>query len=102
MRSRNTRISATGCICRCNPAATACLKLMKRGHTIENYFEKIDRIKRSWRDIALTTDIIVGFPGETEADFRDTVKMVEYCGFDSGVYLQIFAASRNAGFRNGR
>jgi tRNA-2-methylthio-N6-dimethylallyladenosine synthase len=59
------------------------LKLMKRGHTIERYVENIDRIKRSWRDIALTTDIIVGFPGETEADFLDTVKMVEYCGFDS-------------------
>jgi tRNA-2-methylthio-N6-dimethylallyladenosine synthase len=59
------------------------LKLMKRGHTIEKYFGKIDRIKRSWRDIALTTDIIVGFPGETETDFLDTVKMVEYCGFDS-------------------
>ncbi|MEO7658315.1 MAG: MiaB/RimO family radical SAM methylthiotransferase, partial [Pyrinomonadaceae bacterium] len=42
------------------------LKLMKRGHTIENYFEKIDRLRLSKRDIALTTDIIVGFPGETE------------------------------------
>ncbi len=59
------------------------LKLMKRGHTVEKYFEKIDRIKHSWRDIASTTDIIVGFPGETEADFLETVKMVEYCGFDS-------------------
>ncbi len=58
------------------------LKRMKRGHTIEKYFEKIDRLRSSHRDIALTTDIIVGFPGETEADFRDTVKMVEYCGFD--------------------
>ncbi len=58
------------------------LKAMKRGHTIENYLAKIDRIKASPRDIALTTDIIVGFPGETEADFLDTVKMVEYCGFD--------------------
>ena len=58
------------------------LKLMKRGHTIEKYFEKIDRLRSSNRDIALTTDIIVGFPGETEADFLDSVKMVEYCGFD--------------------
>ena len=58
------------------------LRLMKRGHTIEKYFEKIDRLRSSHRDIAITTDIIVGFPGETEADFRDTVKMVEYCGFD--------------------
>lgn len=58
------------------------LKAMKRGHTIEKYLAKIDRIKASPRDIALTTDIIVGFPGESEADFLDTVKMVEYCGFD--------------------
>ena len=58
------------------------LKLMKRGHTIENYFEKIDRLRSSGRDIALTTDIIVGFPGETDKDFQDTVKMIEYCGFD--------------------
>ncbi|MBK9530123.1 MAG: tRNA (N6-isopentenyl adenosine(37)-C2)-methylthiotransferase MiaB [Acidobacteria bacterium] len=58
------------------------LKAMKRGHTIEKYLAKIDRIKASPRDIALTTDIIVGFPGETEPDFLDTVKMVEYCGFD--------------------
>ncbi len=58
------------------------LKLMKRGHTIEKYLGKIDRIKASSRDIALTTDIIVGFPGETEEDFQDTVKMVKYCGFD--------------------
>ncbi|MGE3466062.1 MAG: tRNA (N6-isopentenyl adenosine(37)-C2)-methylthiotransferase MiaB [Pyrinomonadaceae bacterium] len=58
------------------------LKLMKRGHTIDKYLAKIDRLKASPRNIALTTDIIVGFPGETEADFLDTVKMVEYCGFD--------------------
>ena len=58
------------------------LGLMKRGHTIEKYFEKIDRIRSSSRDIAVTTDIIVGFPGETEADFLDSVKMVGYCGFD--------------------
>lgn len=58
------------------------LKMMKRGHTIEKYFEKIDRLRSSNRDIALTTDIIVGFPGETDEDFQHTVKMVEYCGFD--------------------
>jgi tRNA-2-methylthio-N6-dimethylallyladenosine synthase len=58
------------------------LKLMKRGHTVESYMKKIDRIKASSRDIALTTDIIVGFPGETEADFLDTVELVKYCSFD--------------------
>ena len=59
------------------------LAAMKRGHTVEKYLRKIDRLRSSSRDIALTTDIIVGFPGETEKDFQDTVKMVEYCGFDS-------------------
>jgi tRNA-2-methylthio-N6-dimethylallyladenosine synthase len=59
------------------------LKRMKRGHTIESYFKKIDRLKDSARDVALTTDIIVGFPGETEKDFEDTKRAVEYCGFDS-------------------
>jgi tRNA-2-methylthio-N6-dimethylallyladenosine synthase len=58
------------------------LGAMKRGHTIEKYLKQVDRIRSSHRDIALTTDIIVGFPGESEADFLDTVKMVEYCGFD--------------------
>lgn len=58
------------------------LRLMKRGHTVESYMKKIDRIKASGLDIALTTDIIVGFPGETEADFLDTVRLVECCGFD--------------------
>jgi len=59
------------------------LKRMKRGHTIESYFKKIDKLKDSHRDLALTTDIIVGFPGESEADFMETVRAVEYCGFDS-------------------
>ncbi len=59
------------------------LAAMKRGHTIEKYLAKIDRIKSSPKDIALTTDIIVGFPGETEEDFQQTVNMVDYCGFDS-------------------
>lgn len=59
------------------------LKDMRRLHTIESYFKRIDKLKESARDISLTTDIIVGFPGETEEDFRETVRMVEYCNFDS-------------------
>ena len=59
------------------------LKRMKRGHTIDSYFKRIDKLKESARDIALTTDIIVGFPGETEHDFEATKRVVEYCGFDS-------------------
>ena len=56
---------------------------MRRGHTIENYFERIDKIKTSDRKISLTTDIIIGFPNESEVDFQDSLKMVDYCQFDS-------------------
>lgn len=59
------------------------LKLMKRGHTIDSYRKKIDYIRNSRRDISITTDIIVGFPGETEEDFKQTVDLVEYAGYDA-------------------
>ncbi len=59
------------------------LKNMRRLHTIDSYYKKIDQMKASHRDISITTDIIVGFPGETEEDFRETVKLVEFCGYDS-------------------
>jgi tRNA-2-methylthio-N6-dimethylallyladenosine synthase len=59
------------------------LKLMRRGHTAENYLERIDRIKASPRKISLTTDIIVGFPGETEADFQATLRLAEHCQLNS-------------------
>jgi tRNA-2-methylthio-N6-dimethylallyladenosine synthase len=62
------------------------LKGMRRGHTIDSYLRKIDRIRESRREISLTTDIIVGFPGETDEDFHDTVRMAEYCDFD-GAYV---------------
>ena len=59
------------------------LKAMRRLHTVDSYMKKIDRIRSSPRGIAITTDIIVGFPGETDQDFRRTVELVEYCGYDS-------------------
>jgi tRNA-2-methylthio-N6-dimethylallyladenosine synthase len=59
------------------------LKLMRRGHTIDSYLEKVDKIKSSQRKISLTTDLIVGFPNELVEDFQDTLKLVEYCEFDS-------------------
>jgi tRNA-2-methylthio-N6-dimethylallyladenosine synthase len=59
------------------------LKRMRRLHSIERYNRIIDKIRASRHDISLTTDIIVGFPGETEADFEETVKLLEYCKYDS-------------------
>lgn len=59
------------------------LKAMRRGHTIDNYKKRIDAIKSSPRNISLTTDIIIGFPGETEEDFEATRELVKYCQYDS-------------------
>jgi tRNA-2-methylthio-N6-dimethylallyladenosine synthase len=59
------------------------LRAMRRGHTAENYRRRIDAVKASPRRISLTTDIIVGFPGETEEDFLETARLFEYCEFDA-------------------
>jgi tRNA-2-methylthio-N6-dimethylallyladenosine synthase len=61
------------------------LKAMSREYTREMYLEKIAWIKSAGREIALTTDIIVGFPGETEADFEETITLLHECQFD-GVF----------------
>lgn len=53
------------------------LKAMNRQHTRDSYFGLIDRIRAARPDIALSGDFIVGFPGETEADFQDTLDLVE-------------------------
>jgi tRNA-2-methylthio-N6-dimethylallyladenosine synthase len=58
------------------------LRAMRRGHTSDNYLKRINAVKNSKRDISLTTDIIVGFPGETEDDFERTLGLYERCRFD--------------------
>jgi tRNA-2-methylthio-N6-dimethylallyladenosine synthase len=53
------------------------LRAMRRGHTASEYLHKIVSIKQARRPMAITSDIIVGFPGETEADFRATLRLME-------------------------
>ncbi|MFZ0061402.1 MAG: tRNA (N6-isopentenyl adenosine(37)-C2)-methylthiotransferase MiaB [Pyrinomonadaceae bacterium] len=72
----------------------AILKAMRRGHNSGDYLRRVDSIKNSRRRLALTSDIIVGFPGETDADFRATVDLVEKCEFDA---LYIFKYSQRRG-----
>lgn len=67
------------------------LSLMKRGYTALEYKQKMRRLRELRPDISLSTDIIVGFPGETERDFQATMDLVEEMGFDqsfSFVYSQ--------------
>ena len=61
------------------------LAAMSREYTREMYLEKISWIKSAKREFALTTDLIVGFPGETEAEFEETITLMHECQFD-GVF----------------
>jgi tRNA-2-methylthio-N6-dimethylallyladenosine synthase len=63
--------------------STAVLNRMQRLYTRDEYMRRIEWLKRSPRDIAITTDIIVGFPGETEADFEQTLRLLDEVEYDS-------------------
>jgi tRNA-2-methylthio-N6-dimethylallyladenosine synthase len=58
------------------------LKAMKRGYTRETYLEQVDRLRQACPDLAMTADVLVGFPGETERDFEDTMDLIEQVQFD--------------------
>lgn len=58
------------------------LSMMKRGHTRADYLATMDKIKAVRPGISLSSDFIIGFPGETDADFADTMDLIEQVGFD--------------------
>jgi tRNA-2-methylthio-N6-dimethylallyladenosine synthase len=74
--------------------STRLLKIMNRKYTKEDYLDLVDRIRKAVPDISLTTDIIVGFPGETEEDFMETIDVVKKVGFDNAF---TFLYSKRAG-----
>ena len=74
--------------------STEILKKMNRRYTKDSYLALVDRIREAMPDISLTTDIIVGFPGETEEDFQETMDVVRRVRFDSAF---TFLYSRRSG-----
>jgi tRNA-2-methylthio-N6-dimethylallyladenosine synthase len=66
------------------------LRTMRRGYTAQRYLERLGAARAAIADLAVTTDIIVGFPGETEEDFEDTLAVCAEAGYD-GAYTFIFS-----------
>jgi tRNA-2-methylthio-N6-dimethylallyladenosine synthase len=69
------------------------LKAMRRTYDRERYMQRVESIRASVPDCAITTDIIVGFPGETEDDFRETLEVVDVVGYDSA-FTFVFSPRR--------
>jgi len=69
------------------------LKAMRRTYDRRRYLDRVAMIREQLPDASLTTDIIVGFPGETEEDFRETMEVVDQVGFD-GAFTFIFSPRR--------
>jgi tRNA-2-methylthio-N6-dimethylallyladenosine synthase len=70
--------------------STRVLKRMRRTYSRERYLRLVDDLRSAIPDLALTTDVIVGFPGETDSDFRGTLEVVEEVGFD-GAFTFVYS-----------
>lgn len=89
-----TTISKTKKVCEhihlpVQAGSSAVLKKMNRGYTAEKYLMLIEKIRKSFPGVSLTTDVIVGFPGETENDFQQTVDLMRQVKFD-GAFIFIY------------
>ncbi len=73
--------------------SSAVLKRMRRTYTRERYLDRVAQIREHVPDCAITTDIIVGFPGETEEDFEQTLQVAEEVGYD-GAFTFIYSPRR--------
>ncbi|HMU26704.1 MAG TPA: tRNA (N6-isopentenyl adenosine(37)-C2)-methylthiotransferase MiaB [Solirubrobacterales bacterium] len=73
--------------------SSSILKKMRRTYTRERYMDRVAMIREQVPDCAITTDIIVGFPGETEEDFAETLEVVEEVGYD-GAFTFVYSPRR--------
>ena len=78
------------------------LKEMNRRYDKEKYLQLVDKIREAIPDISLTTDIMVGFPGETEEDFQETLDVVRKANYDTAFTFIYSKTKRNSGCRYGK
>ena len=77
------------------------LRAMRRSYRSERFLSILDKVRSAIPHAAITTDLIVGFPGETEQDFQDTLDVVAAARFSARVHLPVLQAARHAGRRVG-
>ena len=95
-----TAIKECGKVCRhvhlpVQAGSNEVLRRMNRKYTKEHYLSLVEKLRKDLPDIAITTDIIVGFPGETEEDFLETIDMVKKVRFDSAFTFLYHRRSSN-------
>lgn len=91
---RNSQILAKHLHVPLQSGSNTVLDRMNRKYTTNEYFAKIEEIRSLFPDIALTTDVIVGFPGETEEEFQETYEFIKRVGFTE---LHVFPYSKRSG-----
>ena len=77
--------------------STAVLDAMRRRYTRDDYLRLVEKIRRTIPDIALSTDMIVGFPGETDEQFEETLSLTTTVGYHSMFLVQILGATQHPG-----
>ena len=96
-RTPSCRASASTSTCRCSRGSTRVLKAMRRTYDRERYLDRVALIREHVPDCALTTDIIVGFPGETEADFAADARRLRAGRLRRRLHLHLLAAAGDRG-----
>ena len=99
---RRRRPCASTCTCPLQAGSDRMLAAMHRGYTAERYLERLAAARAAIPDLAVTTDLIVGFPGETDDDFERTLEVVAEAALRQRLHVHLLAPARHRGGRAGR